>query len=275
MIMRWITVASIISCMTAGAAAQQRSTKLAWSGQRLVAGTFNVHKVEAVLGEHGAAESLEIVVSAQKIEHFETLNIWIRHGALPTPENHHTHAVLQVQSRGRHGKKNEVSMHVRNPLQGDWYIVVAPGGSIIPSETPAMEVNEHQFIQEPGLAEYSVTSTAAGCDRGRFGYPTCESNWMQLSWGKEAQFVGELGSGKDVWTCRCGHMWHKRQKAGKKVQSSHPKWCCTQVVSTNARFTGRHARYRDAHTHTQPTPETRLHRRSALLWRQKAFVFRL
>lgn len=197
---RWLAVA-VVAGMAAGSDAQQRSTNLQWSAQRLTAGKFNVHKVEAVLGEHGASESLHIVVKAQKMVHFDTLNVWLRYGALPTPDNHHVHAVLHAASRGRHGTKNEVEMHVQNPLQGDWYVIVAPGGSVT-DETPAMEVTQHQFIQEPGLAEYSVFTTAAGCDRGRFGYPSCDSNWMQLSWGKEAQFLGELGAGRDVWTCR-------------------------------------------------------------------------
>jgi hypothetical protein len=188
----WLVVAA---CLTQ-AAAQQRSTGLQWSGQRLSAGHFNVHKFHVFT----AAESLEVVLKAQSIETFSGLNVWLRHGSPPTPEQHHVHAVLHGRGRGRGG---DVGLHVKNPLEGDWYVAVAPEAAGVVAETPAMEVTDHQFIQEPGSATYSIDATAAGCDRGRFGFPSCDSNWMELSWGKEAQFHGELGAGKDVWTCRC------------------------------------------------------------------------
>jgi len=180
-----------------GVAAQQRSSSLQWSAQTLSAGHFNVHTVSVFT----AAESLEVVLKAQRIEGFGGLNVWLRHGSPPTPEQHHVHAVLHGGSRGRGSKMHDVGLHVKNPLQGEWYIAVAPEVAGEFAETPAMEVTEHQFIQEPGSATYSIDATAAGCDRGRFGFPHCASTWMELSWGKEAQFHGKLGAGKDVWTC--------------------------------------------------------------------------
>ena len=205
---RWLTVLVVASSTLTVAVAQQRTTELHWSGQHLRAGQFNVHKIEVF----SAAESLEVVAQGKKIEYFDAVNVWLRHGAIPTPQQHHVHAMLHP-SRGRHGSKPDVGLHVKNPAQGDWYIVMAPSTGVN-LETQAMEVTDHQFIQAPGSAEYSVTTTVAGCERGRFGFPKCDSNWMQLSWGKEAQFHGELGAGKDVWTCRLAILGiHKNERA--------------------------------------------------------------
>lgn len=189
----WWAVA-LFAILISDAMAQKLSHQLLWTGQQLHAGKFNVHKIEVF----SAAESLEVVVKAEHIEHFDSVNVWLRHGTIPTPQEHHVHAVLHKE-RGRRAK--DVGLHVKNPLQGDWYIAVAPwtGATV---ETPTMEVTDHQFVAMPGRVVYSVETTVSGCERGRFGFPQCHSNWMQLSWGKEAQFHGELGAGKDVWTCR-------------------------------------------------------------------------
>jgi len=184
----------VLAALISDSNAQHRSSELHWTGQTLDAGKFNVHKIEVF----SAAESLEVVVKAERIEHFDSVNIWLRHGTLPTPQEHHVHAVLH-KGRGRKGTK-DVGLHVKNPLQGDWYVAIAPwtGATV---ETPPMEVTDHQFVEMPGRVVYSVASTVSGCERGRFGFPSCSSNWMQLSWGKEARFHGELSAGKDVWTC--------------------------------------------------------------------------
>ena len=174
--------------------AQQRSSNLQWTEQHLKAGRFNVHKLEVF----PAAESLEVTVKAQDMEHFDTINVWLRHAAVPTSERHHLYAVLH-RKRSRNSKEPLVVMRVNNPLQGDWYIAVAPGSAS--EKIPSMEVNDHEFIPDPGRSVYSVKTKTKGCERGRFGYPKCQSDWMKLSWGKEAIFHGALGAGKDAWTC--------------------------------------------------------------------------
>ena len=179
-----------------GASAQQRTTQLAWSGQVLRAGHFRVHEVAVF----AAAESLEVVVSAEAMQHVGAVNIWLRHGAPPTPNEHYVHAALHRRGRFGTGKKHEVGLHVKNPLQGRWYIAVSAAAAGMHQEQPAMEATSHRFLKEHGRAVYSVSTTTSGCERGRFGFPRCDANWMQLSWGKEARFHGVLQPGTDVWT---------------------------------------------------------------------------
>ena len=149
------------------------------------------------------------------------LGVWLRHGALPTQEQHKVHTLIHSS-----GEEHKVGLHVENPLQGTWFLVISAasaggeadgtssrgrggGGKGIDggegggngASSGGIESTGHRFIKIPGEASYDVDMHTGGCARGRFGFPACGDNWMRLSWGAQAAFHGVLHQGGDRWTC--------------------------------------------------------------------------
>jgi len=160
-----------------------------WNEQALSgSGDFKVFKFETFSG----ASTASVLVTADAIEGFDHVDIWMRHGAIPTVLDHLVHTVL---------KKNEkqASLHVQQPLQGVWYVALA--GSFAEKPRTSIQDTQKVFVKEEGRAVLTLDARTSGCERGRFGWPACEENWMRLSWGKDAKFEGLLPVGSDPWTC--------------------------------------------------------------------------
>ncbi|EKX41137.1 hypothetical protein GUITHDRAFT_153935, partial [Guillardia theta CCMP2712] len=172
-------------------ASQTRQTDVEWTGQILSYEAFNVHTFEVFAG----ANELEIKVRARKLAGFPRLGLWLRQGSVPTSNQHQLHATIKRFDRtGKH----QALLRVQNPVEGLWYLAVSflsgPGDFRI-------ERNEHRFVSNQADAEYTVNVHTEGCERGRFGWPKCDQNWMRLSWGAEALFHGELVPGGGRWAC--------------------------------------------------------------------------
>lgn len=214
------------------------------------------------------ASTASVLVTADAIEGFDHVDIWLRHGAVPTAEQHLVHTVLKSNGVHRPTRRchlspaphppfpahslipppspapcaeKQASLHVQQPLQGEWYLALAGSfadsarssiqvaaprraarpeaagpaardcsttSSATPSTTPSIpppfrpQETQKVFVREEGRAVLSLDARTSGCERGRFGWPACDANWMRLSWGKDARFDGALPPGKDAWTCR-------------------------------------------------------------------------
>eukprot|EP00281_Chroomonas_sp_CCMP1168_P026410 CAMPEP_0206223022 /NCGR_PEP_ID=MMETSP0047_2-20121206/6268_1 /ASSEMBLY_ACC=CAM_ASM_000192 /TAXON_ID=195065 /ORGANISM="Chroomonas mesostigmatica_cf, Strain CCMP1168" /LENGTH=435 /DNA_ID=CAMNT_0053645879 /DNA_START=77 /DNA_END=1381 /DNA_ORIENTATION=+ len=184
----------LLLALVALATCQQRHVALSWEEQHVEEGQGNVHSFDVFSG----ANSLSIRVTAHHLSKLSELNVLLRHGGIPTSSEHQVHTTLHK------GKKDlSVGLHVENPLQGKWFLVVsAPvGGLTVEHDASLVENNLHKFVPYPGDAVYSVAMETGGCVRGRFGWPECGQDWMRLSWGKKAEFHGMLTAGRNEWAC--------------------------------------------------------------------------
>eukprot|EP00960_Hanusia_phi_P060874 764657-Hanusia_phi.AAC.2 len=207
---------------------QTRQTDVEWTGQILSYEAFNVHTFEVYAG----ANELEIKVKAQKLSGYPRLGLWLRQGSVPTSDEHQLHATIKRFDRtGKHA----AVLRLQNPEQGLWYLAVSlqsgPGDFRI-------ERNEHRFVDNQADAEYNVAVHIAGCERGRFGWPKCDQNWMRLSWGAEAVFHGELSPGSGRWTCSMYEVAPYTSRVGFTLLSSSKKQLGTTSPQLYVRFHG-------------------------------------